>query len=73
MPPVMQPITSAGKIVTVAKRGKTSNWYQARENMQPILSAGKRAVDTKRGKKITIGPGFAPDWLKKPSLCALIA
>ena len=43
-------VPSAGKHVTCAKRGKTWNCYQARENMQPVPSAGKHATSAKRGK-----------------------
>ena len=37
-------VPSAGKRVPGAKRGKTCNWYQARENMQVVPSAGKGAI-----------------------------
>ena len=42
--------SSAGKQATCAKRGKTSNRCQARENKQPVPSAGKQATGAKRGK-----------------------
>ena len=55
----MQPVPSAGKPTTDAKREKTYNRCQAQENMQPMLnaenlqpmpSAGKLATGAKRGK-----------------------
>lgn len=60
----MQVVTSVGKNVTstMAKRGKTWNQCQARENVQPVQarekkknmqpapSAGKHATTAKRGK-----------------------
>ena len=46
----MQPVPSAGKHATGAKRGKTCNRCQARENMQPVPSAGKHVTGAKRGK-----------------------
>ena len=46
----MQPVLSAGKHATGAKRGKTCNRCEARENRQPVLSAGKHATGAKRGK-----------------------
>jgi len=37
----MQPVPSAGKHATGAKRGKTCNGYQARENMQRVRKSRK--------------------------------
>ena len=54
-----QLVLSAGKHATSAKRRKTCNqakrrktrnWCQARENMQLVLSAGKHATSAKRRK-----------------------
>ena len=47
----MQPVLSAGKSVTGAKRGKTCKRCQVRENMQTVPNAGKHANGAKRGKK----------------------
>ena len=41
---------SAGKLTTGAKRGKTNNWCQARENLQLVPSAEKLTTGAKRGK-----------------------
>jgi len=61
----MQPVPSAGKHATGAKRGKTCNWCQARENMQPVLSAGKHVTGAKRGKTRICAKFCAPKWLPK--------
>ena len=45
-------VSSAGKHVTGAKRGKTCNRCQARESIQPVLSAGKHVTGLgKRGER----------------------
>ena len=50
------------KIAAAAKRGKTGNWYQARENMHPlpsqenvqlVQSAGTHATGARRMKHAT--------------------
>ena len=49
----MHPVPSAEKQATSAKRGKTGNQCQARENTQPVPSTGKHATGVKRGKTRT--------------------
>ena len=72
----MQLIPSAGKHATGTKRGKICNRYQARENMQlvPSVSVEKHETGTKRGKtrlsQVTLGFGFAPDWLRESDMIA---
>ena len=46
----MQPLPSAGKNATGAKRGKICNRCQAWGRMNPVPSAGKYATGTKRGR-----------------------
>lgn len=46
----LQVVPSMGEHATHAKRRKTGNPYQARENGQPMPSAGKQAAHAKRGK-----------------------
>ena len=46
----MQSVPSDGKRAISAKRGKTCNRCQARENEQSVPSAGKRAIGAKREK-----------------------
>ena len=46
----VQPLPSAGKLATGAKRVKMCDWCQARENMSPMPNARKRATGAKRGK-----------------------
>ena len=56
----MELVPSAGKNATDEQRGKTWNWFQAREKMQPmksagnyvelVPSAGKTATGEQRGK-----------------------
>ena len=47
----METLSSAGKHVTRAKRGKSCNCCHARENMKPVSSAGKHSTGINmRGK-----------------------
>ena len=48
----MQPVQAQEKRATGAKRGKTCNWCQTRENKQLVSSAGKNATGVKRGKNV---------------------
>ena len=58
----VQPLPSAGKHATFAKRGKTCNLCQARENTQPFPSAGKHATFTKRGKTRNLCFFWTANW-----------
>ena len=53
----MKPATSAGTHVTSAKRVKTRNRCQARENTLPVASEGKQVTGAKDGKTCKQSPG----------------
>ena len=51
-----------GKLVRGAKRGKTRNWYQTRENLYAVLSVGKRVSRMPNHEGV-------PDWSNQRSAC----
>lgn len=53
----MKPATSAGTHATSAKRVKTCNRFQARENTLPVASEGKQVTGAKDGKTCKQSPG----------------